>query len=153
VYGGEVIDPPPSVPLTKVLGGLLPPAIAGRVAWKGRVARSILPAALRRAAVCVYPSHIEAMPIGWLEGLATGKAVVASRTGPGPEIIDDGVTGLLCNPRDPDSIAEKVIRLLKDPGERRRLGAAARRIAVERYSLPTLVDRNIEYYQRLLSKR
>lgn len=152
VYGGEAVPAPP-VPLAKVLNDSLAPEIAGRVSWKGRVARDILPAALRRASVCVYPSHIEAMPIGWLEGLATGKAVVASRTGPGPEIIDDGVTGLLCDPADPQSIAEKVIRLLKSRDERRRLGEAARRLCVERYSLPALVERNIAYYQGLLARR
>ena len=131
----------------------MPPSVASRVTWKGRVARSTLPDALRRASVCVYPSHIEAMPIGWLEGLATGKAVVASKTGPGPEIIDDGVTGLLCDPADPASIADKVIRLLKDSAERRRLGAAARKLCVERYSLPALTERNIRYYESLLAKR
>lgn len=152
VYGGEAV-PEPAIPFAKVLNDSLPAAIASRVAWKGRVARGTLPDALRRASVCVYPSHIEAMPIGWLEGLATGKAVVASMTGPGPEIIDDGVTGLLCDPSSPSSIAEKVIRLLKDRDERRRLGAAARKLCEERYSLPALVARNIEYYQRLLSKK
>jgi glycosyltransferase involved in cell wall biosynthesis len=149
VYGGDAV-PEPDVPLAKVLKDSLPPAIAARVAWKGRVGRSELPDALRRASVCVYPSYIEAMPIGWLEGLATGKAVVASKTGPGPEIIDDGVTGLLCDPADPKSIAEKIIRLLKSPDERRQLGAAARKVCVDRYSLPGLVDRNIAYYERLL---
>ena len=151
IYGGESV-PESVIPMAKVLNDSLPPEVAGRVAWKGRVARSALPDALRRASVCVYPSHMEAMPIGWLEGLATGKAVVASKTGPGPEIIDDGVTGLLCDPTDPQSIAEKVVRLLKHAEERRRLGAAARKVCVERYSLPALVERNIAYYQRLLSK-
>ncbi len=150
VYGGEAI-PEPAIPMAKVLNDSLPPDIASRVTWKGRVARSTLPGALRRASVCVYPSHIEAMPIGWLEGLATGKAVVASKTGPGPEIIDDEVTGLLCDPSSPASIAENVVRLLKDSDERRRLGAAARKLCVERYSLPALVERNIRYYERLLA--
>jgi glycosyltransferase involved in cell wall biosynthesis len=151
VYGGEGI-PEPAVPFARVLNDSLSPEIAGRVAWKGRVSRSALPGALRRASVCVYPSHIEAMPIGWLEGLATGKAVVASKTGPGPEIIDDDVTGLLCDPADPNSIAEKTIRLLKSREERRRLGAAARKMCVERYSLPALVERNIAYYAQLLAR-
>jgi glycosyltransferase involved in cell wall biosynthesis len=152
VYGGEAV-PEPAVPFAKVLADSLPPHIAGRVAWKGRVTRGVLPDALRRASVCAYPSHKEAMPIGWLEGLATGKAVVASRTGPGPEIIDDGVTGLLCDPSSPASIAEKIVFLLKNSDERRRLGAAARKVCVERYSLPALVERNIEYYGRLLTAR
>jgi glycosyltransferase involved in cell wall biosynthesis len=93
------------------------------------------------------------MPIGWLEALATGKAVVASKTGPGPEIIDDGATGLLCDPHDPDSIAQRVIRLLKNPEERRRLGRAARKLVLDRYSLQPLVDRNIAYYEKLLGRR
>ena len=152
VYGGEGI-PEPAVPFARVLNDSLSPEIAGRIAWKGRVPREALPAALRRASVCVYPSHIEAMPIGWLEGLATGKGVVASKTGPGPEIIDDGVTGLLCDPADPNSIAEKTIRLLNSREERRLLGTAARKMCVERYSLPALVERNIKYYERLLAER
>lgn len=153
VYGGEAIDPPPPIPFTKVLTDSMSPEIAQRVHWKGRVSRSMLPSTLQRATVCVYPSHIEAMPIAWLEGLATGKAVVASETGPGHEIIDEGITGLLCNPLEPSSIADKVIRLLKDPDLRKRLGVAARNTVVERYSLPLLVDRNIAYYQRMVKNK
>lgn len=150
VYGGEAV-PEPSVPLAKVLSDLMPSGLAARISWKGRVARAALPDALRRASVCAFPSHFEAMPIGWLEALATGKAVVASRTGPGPEIIEDGVNGLLCDPASPASIAEKIIRLLKNRDERLRLGAAARRLCEERYALPALVERNIGYYRRLLA--
>jgi len=127
----------------------MPAEVAAHVEWKGRVERTVLPRAIRRASICVYPSHIEAMPIAWLEGLAAGKAVVASQTGPGPEIIDDGITGLLCNPHDPDSIASAILRLLKDPELRRRLGAAAREMAMERYSLEKIVDRNLEYYAKI----
>ena len=150
VYGGEAI-PEPAIPFAKVLQDSMSPEVASRVQWKGRVGRGVLPQALRRASVCVYPSHIEAMPIGWLEGLATGKAVVASRTGPGPEIIDHGVNGVLCDPADPNSISDAIVRLLKNPAERCRLGRAARQICVDRYSLPALVDRNIEYYEALLN--
>jgi glycosyltransferase involved in cell wall biosynthesis len=92
---------------------------------------------------------MEAMPIAWLEALAAGKAVVASETGPGPEVIDDGVTGLLCNPRDPSSIAGKIVRLLRDRDLRRRLGVAARSMAVERYSLERIVQQNLAYYARI----
>jgi glycosyltransferase involved in cell wall biosynthesis len=149
VYGGEAIDPPPAAPLTPELIGLVPPEVAARIEWKGRVPHNELPAAIRRASVCVYPSHMEAMPIAWMEGLAAGKAVVASQTGPGPEIIDDGVNGLLCNPDDPSSIANQIVRLLKDAPLRRRLGATARKVAVERYSLDKIVRQNIAYYERI----
>jgi len=136
----------------KALAASLPLAIALHIEWKGRVARAELPVALRRASVCVYPSHIEAMPIAWLEGMACGKAVVASRTGPGPELIDDEVTGLLCDPYSPDSIADKIIRILKDSELRRRLGENARRAAEQRFSLAPLVERNLDYYRQILAR-
>ena len=149
VYGGEAIDPPPAEPLIPALTALVPPEIAARIIWKGRVARSELPGAIRRACVCVYPSHIEALPIAWLEALSSGKAVVGSKTGPGPEVIEHETNGLLCDPTDPRSIAQSVVRLLKDPGLRRRLGANARAMAIERYELNKIVEQNVEYYARL----
>jgi glycosyltransferase involved in cell wall biosynthesis len=149
VYGGEVIDPAPPKPLTAELIRSMPREVAARVEWKGRVDRETLAHAIRRASICAYPSHMEAMPIAWLEGMATGKALVVSKTGPGPEIVDDGVTGLLCDPRDPDSIAEQIIRLLNDAPLRCRLGSAARQAAVQRYSLDKIVEQNLAYYRSL----
>ena len=149
VYGSAPLDPALAAPSIPELNALIPAAAAARIEWKGRVAHAELPAFIRRATVCVYPSHMEAMPIAWLEALAAGKAVVASQTGPGPEVIEDGVTGLLCDPRDPGSIARKIVRLLKDRGLRGRLGAAARIVAVERYSLEKIVQQNLAYYNRI----
>ena len=149
VYGGEVIDPAPPEPLTAELIRIMPREVAARVEWKGRVDRETLAHAIRRASICVYPSHMEAMPIAWLEGMATGKALVVSKTGPGPEIVDDEATGLLCDPYDPDSIAGQIIRLLKDAPLRCRLGSAARQAAVERYSLDKIVEQNLAYYRSL----
>lgn len=153
VYGGDDIFPENGVSLTKQLAESLPLHVRSRVAWKGRRPRAELPGALRRASVCVYPSHMEAMPLAWLEGMASGKAVVVSRTGPGPEVVDDGVTGLLCDPYDPASIAEKVLALLRDEALRRSLGHAARQIVVERYSLARIVERNLDYYVRIVGRR
>jgi glycosyltransferase involved in cell wall biosynthesis len=151
VYGGESIDPPPPVSFADQLKTSLPANVAAQVDFKGRVPRNMLPAAIQRASVCVYPSHMEAMPIGWIEGMASGKAVVASETGPGLELIDDGLTGLLCNPHDPESIASALIQVLKDRELRARLGANARRVAEERWDLHRIAQRNEEYYERLVS--
>ncbi len=151
LYGGDAIGGA-GRPLLKTLAASVAPAVAPHIEWKGRVPRAELPGALRRASVCVYPSHMEAMPIAWLEGMACGKAVVASFTGPGPELIDDGVTGLLCDPYSPDSIADKIIRVLKDPELRRTLGKNARRAAEQRFSLGPLVERNLDYYRQILER-
>lgn len=122
------------------------------VSLKGGVDRLELPAILSKAQVVALPSHMEAMPVAWLEAMAMGKAIVASRTGPGPELIDDGVTGLLCDPYDPSSIAQQIIRLLKDPELRASLGREARKVAVERYSLDKLAKKNEEFYRHVLEQ-
>ncbi|MGH9799460.1 MAG: glycosyltransferase family 4 protein, partial [Blastocatellia bacterium] len=117
-----------------------------RIVFKGMIEHAGLPEMMARASICVYPSHMEAMPLAWLEALAMGKAVVASQTGPGPEAIEDGVSGLLCNPHEPNSIAEKIVRLLKDSELRSRFGQQARQRAINLFSVEALVNRNEEFF-------
>jgi glycosyltransferase involved in cell wall biosynthesis len=121
------------------------------VRFEGHVAQEHLPDALSEAAVCVFPSHAEAMPIAWLEALAAGKAVVGSLLGPGPEVIEHGVTGLLCNPHDPRSIARCVIQVLTDTQLRYHLGNQARASAVAQFSVDVLVQRNDDFYKHVVS--
>ena len=120
----------------------------GRVSFKDHLDHARLPAQLAAASVLVYPSHMEAQGLVIVEGMAMGKPVVASKTGPGPELVEHGVSGLLCDPHDPHSIAEAVIRALRDSGSSARLGAAARRRALEGFSLDTLVGKNEDFYHR-----
>lgn len=133
------------------LESVLDPAIADRIEFLGPVDHNRVPELLARAAVCVYPSHMEALPLAWLEAMATGRAIVASSTGPGPEVVDDGVSGLLCDPHDPAAIAEAVSRLLADPMLRRSLGAAARRRVLEQFSADVLAERNEAFYERCVA--
>jgi glycosyltransferase involved in cell wall biosynthesis len=79
------------------------------------------------------------------------KLVVASNVGPIPEIIEDGINGLLCNPHDPHSIAEKIILALSGADLRRRLGAAARQKAQAEFSVDVLVKKNLDFYERCVS--
>src|SRR6185369_7315927 len=133
VAGRDWRDPTTGRSFTERLRASLPPDIAPRVVFDGPVEHAELPSLLAKAQVCVYPSHMESQGIVVIEGMAMGKAVVASRTGPGPELIDDGIAGLLCDPYDPHSIATQVIRALNDADLRLRLGEQGRRRAVEQF--------------------
>ncbi|MBS1790727.1 MAG: glycosyltransferase family 4 protein [Acidobacteria bacterium] len=148
IAGRDWLDPDTGDSFTEKLRRLIPANLAESITFLGMVEHATLPEIMAQASVCVYPSHMEAMPLAWLEALAMGKAVLASQTGPGPEAIEDGVSGLLCNPYDSDSIAEKVILLLKDRELRRRLGQQARQRAIDLFSVETLVRRNQEFYSR-----
>ena len=120
----------------------------GRVTFLGKVNNEDLPALLASACICVMPSHAEAMSLTWLEALSVGRPLVASRAGPGPEVVEDHVSGLLCDPHDPNSIASCVTTLLADSALRERLGRGARHRAVTYFSQQTLAAKNENFYMR-----
>lgn len=148
VVGRDSQDPETGRSFTNVLRDLVTPEFKERVIFKGAVENAQVANVIAQAQVCVYPSHMEAMPLAWLEGMAMGKAVVASETGPGREAIEDGISGLLCNPHDPASIASRIIELLKDESLRRRLKGRARTRIEEQFSVDAMIERNEEFYAR-----
>ena len=93
---------------------------------------------LRGADVFVLPSHHEGQPMAIIEALAAGLPVVATRVGAVPGMVRDGVEGLLVDPADVDGLAAALERVLVSPDLRRRLGAAARARAEERYDVSRL---------------
>jgi len=118
----------------------------------GPIENDQIPGLIESSEVCVYPSHMEAMPLAWLEVMAMGKAFVASNTGPGPEIIQDCMTGLLCNPMNPQDIADKTIMVLKDYDLRLKLGLEARKDIEERFAIDKIVKQNILFYKGIIEE-
>jgi len=153
ICGNDTIDPQTGGSFRARLEAGIPEGLRSRIHFRGGVPRSELPALLASASLCLYPSHMEAMPIAWIEGLAMGKAVLASRTGPGAEVIAHGEDGLLCDPHDPASIAGGVALALGDAGLRTRLGAGGRRRAERFHALSPLVEHNISCYEHCFRRR
>jgi len=105
---------------------------------------------INKSTVCVFPSYAEAFPVSWLEAMASGKALVASEIGWGPEVIQDGVSGLLINPVNHDEFANAIIRLLTHRAYRDQLGIAARLRVEELFSSDRVAAKNIEWYQKVI---
>jgi glycosyltransferase involved in cell wall biosynthesis len=131
---------------------LVPPALQDRILFKGPTQHDALPEILARAHIAVYPSHMEAQGIVNLEAMAMGKAVVSSHTGPGPELVEDGVSGLLCNPHDPASIANRIITLMRDADLRRKVGEQARRRVLDLFSEQVLIERNEAFHRQCVAR-
>jgi glycosyltransferase involved in cell wall biosynthesis len=103
--------------------------------------------------VFVMPSLTEGMPMALLEAMAQGTAVVATRVGEIPRMIEDGISGILVAPKDVRGIAEAIIALLRDHDRAERLGHAARRRATELFSAEAMTTRYMTIYEEILAAR
>jgi glycosyltransferase involved in cell wall biosynthesis len=103
--------------------------------------RDDLPALVGAMDVLVLPSHREGFPRVLMEAAATGLPTVATDIRGCREAVVDGVTGILVPLRDPSALAAALLRLLRDPSLRDRYGAAARRLAEERFDQRIVFER------------
>jgi len=85
--------------------------------------------------LCVLASKQEAFGVVLLEAMAQGVSIIATRAGGVPEVIQDGVNGLLVKPEDSAELAGAIERLISDAEGRRRLGKAGFRIVREKFGL------------------
>jgi glycosyltransferase involved in cell wall biosynthesis len=90
--------------------------------------------------VFALPSRREGHPIALLEAMAMGVAVVATRVGGVPELVKDGVHGLLVETEDSDRLAEALITLLTDAERRRVLAEVGMLMVREQYGLERMAE-------------
>ena len=98
-----------------------------RTEFPGWVGAAESQALLRTAHVLLLPSHAEGLPISVLESLAHALPVVTTPVGSIPDVVSDGVEGLLVEPGDVEALGSAVLTLLRDEEHRRELGRNARR--------------------------
>ncbi len=98
----------------------------GRVRWTPRVAPDEVARALDEATVLVLPSRSEGLPRIVIEAFCRGRPVIGSTAGGIPDIVEDGVSGLLVPPEAPAALADAVVRVLSDRELADRLAAGAR---------------------------
>ncbi|MEO0108493.1 MAG: glycosyltransferase family 4 protein [candidate division WOR-3 bacterium] len=100
---------------------------------------------------CAPATGRESFGIVLLEAMACARPVVATDIEGYREVVTDGIEGLLAKPRDPVALADRLIRILRDPAKARGMGQAGRRKAL-RYSWPTVTDRVLAFYQAVMSR-
>jgi glycogen(starch) synthase len=118
-----------------------------------QVPREVLIERYRRAAVCVLPSVWENFPYALLEAMACGVPAIGTLTGGLPELIEDGVSGLIVPPADATALTGALCRLLQDSQLRQRMGRAARQRVEERFSVEAVVPRMLDLYRCVRERR
>jgi glycosyltransferase involved in cell wall biosynthesis len=109
--------------------------------------RSDIPLVLSASDVVILPSDAEALPTVLIEAACASRPVVASRVGGVPEIVDDGDTGLIIEPQNPQALARAIEDLLDDPERSAQMGQTARRRAIERFSPARQVEELLAVYR------
>lgn len=118
--------------------------LKGSVRFLG--SRSDVHRLLRTFTVYTIPSRSEGMSLALLEAMASGRAVVATAVGGNPHLIQDGVTGLLVPPEDPDALAASILTLFGDAARREALGRQAT-ASVERFAVAAMTEAYLRIYQ------
>jgi glycosyltransferase involved in cell wall biosynthesis len=102
--------------------------------------------------VAVLASRAEGMPNAVLEYMAAGRPIVATAVGGTPQLIEDGVHGLLVAPGDAEAMARAISRILSNPDLASDLGESARLRAETRYSRSAMLERFEEFYAALVGR-
>ena len=114
-------------------------------------ARQDMPETYAALDILVLPSLVESMPMSVLEAMAAGKAVVASRVGMIPNVIADGVNGLLVDSANIPDLSAAILVLLRDPLLRRQLGQSAQDCIAQRFSAQAMARNYLAHYREVLA--
>ncbi|GAB5098535.1 hypothetical protein YK56LOC_42520 [Caballeronia sp. HLA56] len=115
--------------------------------------RKDVPNILNGSDMFVLPTHREALGQAFIEAMAAGVPVIGTRVGGVPELIQDGVNGLLVPPRDPSALREAIGRMANDAGLRVRLGEEGRRITERGFTVSDMAYETSLYYRSSLYER
>jgi glycosyltransferase involved in cell wall biosynthesis len=138
--------------------GTLVPALASRklkgsVHWLGALGMTEVRQLVRAADIVLLPSLWENCPYSCLEAMAAGRAVVCADQGGMPELIEDGVNGVLAAPGDAVSFIRRIEQLIEDAPLRARLGRAARATIERRHRDTDVARQALDVYQGLVAGR
>ncbi|MGH7234237.1 MAG: glycosyltransferase, partial [Candidatus Saccharimonadales bacterium] len=93
--------------------------------------------------VLIHPSYHEGFGLSLVEAEMCGLPIVACNVGSIPEIIEDGVNGILVQPKNSKDLAEAIDILVKDPGLRAKMGQAGRQIYLKKFQFDKIIKEKL----------
>jgi glycosyltransferase involved in cell wall biosynthesis len=112
-----------------------------------------IPQVLDLIDVSVISSHREGFSNTILESTAMGKPIVATDVGGNSEAVQDGETGYIVPPDNPDALAEKVLGILSNADKAESMGLSGKKMVIERFALPRMVEHTQQLYHGLLEEK
>lgn len=115
--------------------------------------RHDIPNILKSLDIFVLPTLQESLPQSVMQAMAMGKPVIATRVGGVPEVVEDGVSGILVESENPNALSDGIISLLKNKERMKKMGDAGRKIVEGKYSVEAMVERMYNFYESLIRER
>ena len=126
--------------------------LGANVRFLGLLDRQALLEQYARCSVVALASVEENSPMALIEGMAAGNPVVATRVGGVPDLVSEGETGLLAPARDPEALANCLLRLLLSPEERAEMGRRARAFVAAHFGLRKVSQAYYDLYGRAVAR-
>ena len=123
-----------------------------QIEFQDRIKPSDVPDWLASVSLCVFPSIWETFSYVTLEAAQAGKAIIGTRTGAVPEILDNGRAGLIVPPGDVKALAQALRKLMADDELRRSLGGAAKKRFEERFHPDRVMGEILEVYREAIER-
>ncbi len=114
--------------------------------------RRDVPQILTASDIFVLASNWEGLPRSIIEAMMAGLPVVATKVGGVPELVEDGITGFLVPPKDPEALAQALQKLIDDPELRKRMGQASREKALREFTLDRMLHETERVYREVLEE-
>jgi glycosyltransferase involved in cell wall biosynthesis len=151
VFAGGILAGSDGRPVSEKIEAVVGPELRSRVHFLGHLDRAKTLACMRGAKLLALPSRLESFGLVVLEAMSCGTPVVYTKHPPGPELVEDGVTGLLADPESPQDLGDKIKQILDNPTLAARLGSKAREVVAEKFSLEKCVAATETFYQQCLT--
>ncbi len=113
--------------------------------------RSDIPSLLKTMDIFVYPSHLEGLGTSLLDAMAAGVPIVATSAGGIPEVVSDGINGILVPPRNPQDLAKAVLTILQNNDLAKKLTQAGRETVEKRFTVERMVEGTLEVYRKVMA--
>jgi glycogen(starch) synthase len=152
ILGQDTWHEPAEVSMWQKYSGQLDDATRQQVEYLGPVSYMKREEAYQNCDVFVAPSRYESFGLIYIEAMCYGVPVVGCHVGGIPEVVEDGVTGLLVAPEDEAALANAVLRLADDPALRERLGRAAKESVIRRFNRERMALSTLEVYRDLVPR-
>lgn len=137
----------------QLMQALFTPEALQQVHYMGGVPYADVRMHIAQAAVCVFPSFAEALPVSWLEAMAMEKAIVASNIGWASEVIASGKEGILVHSKDHEAYAHAILDVLEDDHQNTTFGKKAAQKIQAVFANNLIAMQSVTFYQTIIANK